>query len=80
MGIGGVFHEPARSKFVTNKGRTSNCRRMTPSEKVPDVDRRTLERILQAEGVEYQHGVIEVELGNQPLVIGSFRSLGCYTG
>lgn len=50
---------------------------MATGEEVSDVDRGALEGVLQAEGVDGQHGVMEVEVGNQHPVLDGVFALGC---
>ena len=60
--VRGILEPSRRAELVRQDRWAVHGGRVAAGEKVANVDGRTLERILQAEGVHDEHRVVEVEL------------------
>lgn len=69
MRVGRVLEVVLGTEFVPNQCGALHSSRMAPSEEMRDVNRTTVQRVLQSKGVDHEHGIVVVELNNDHLVL-----------
>ena len=74
IGVRSVPKIAGRPHLVTHDSRTRHSGRIAPREEMANIDRGSLQRILQAERVDDEHGVVEIEPRDEyPVARDMFR-------